>query len=161
MTEFSEICNKKFETRGDRGIRAFDELIWKEASKAVHYDNMVEVEDIDDIVAYALGIEDDDIAELAKARVWLVIARMLEGMPPAERDHAMWLVVGDIPSRMGAQRRFNERTSIEREGRVPTTGRDPPHGGFIFRGISKTCKSKTSWPPASSVVDFSLTLCSP
>ena len=108
MTEFSKICNEKFETRDDKGVRTFDWFVRKEVSEALHYDNTVKVEDFDDIVAYVLGIEDDTTEELAKARVRLVIARMLEKMSPAERNHAMWFIEGDIPSYYEAQRRFNE-----------------------------------------------------
>ena len=126
MTEFSETCNEKLGTRGDRGVRTFDWFVRKEVSGAVRSENVVAVEHIDDIVAYELGIEDDTTEELAKARVWLVIARMLEGMPPAERDHAMWLVVGDIPSRMGAQRRFNELNQQKAGGRRKEGSRAEP-----------------------------------
>ncbi len=108
MPEFSEICNEKFETRGDMGVRTFDRLVREKVGEALHNDDIVDVEDIDDIVADVLQIADDDTAELAKARVRLVIARMLERMTPAEREHAMWFIVGDIPGYDEARKRFSE-----------------------------------------------------
>ena len=108
MPDFSEICNEKLETRGDRGVRKVDELVREKVGEAVHYNNIVAVEHIDDIVANVLGIEDDDITELAKARVRLVIAHMKERMPPRVRRRAERVVDGDIPSYYEARRRFNE-----------------------------------------------------
>lgn len=113
MPIFSDYCNEKLETRGNRGIRQVDDEVSREVMEGIREESVVEIERLVEMVDELLEIEDDAMEQLAKARVMVVITWMLERMTTRERMYAMRFFDEEIPSYREARRRYDELNNEE------------------------------------------------
>ena len=108
MTQFSNYCDAKLRTCHSEGIKELDRIIVKEMNGAIRNGYEKGKEELVENVISELDITDDAMAEVASARVTLVIARIFGRMNKPEWRYAVRCFDEDIPCYTEALEHYKE-----------------------------------------------------
>lgn len=104
MPRFSTYCNEGLGAKGSSGIQVIDHMIHREGKELIMDEIVVEVDSLVNMAMAQLGIQEEAQEELVRARVKVVLARLLEKMPARAR----MFVDEEIPPYLEAMEQFNE-----------------------------------------------------